>query len=99
MAAEPVDYAAFGPLYSIWARIFSFLAAFALAAAVLTIPALANTGNPALNWLALLCGFIGIAAGFIHGVGFVPIKSYWRYLFGPLSAWPLMLVSAVLWFN
>ena len=32
-------------------------------------------------------GDVGISAGFVHGVGFVPQWWGWRWLLGPLPAW------------
>jgi predicted membrane protein len=38
---------------------------------------------------------LGVSAGFVHGVGFVPESKLWRFLFGPWLAWALM--SLGLW--
>ena len=38
---------------------------------------------------------LGVSAGFVHGVGFVPQHRVWRVLFGPWLAWALM--GAGLW--
>lgn len=38
----------------------------------------------------------GIAAGFVHGVGFVPRTRLWRLLLGPWAALPLMAVGVTL---
>ena len=51
-------------------------------------------------WLALLdtITMVGVSGGFVHGVGFEPYNRFWRLLFGPLCAWPLMLLGyAILW--
>jgi predicted membrane protein len=37
-----------------------------------------------------LAVMLGICAGFVHGVGFVPEHKLWRIAFGPWLAWPLM---------
>lgn len=33
----------------------------------------------------------GVAAGFVHGVGYVPVHMPWRVGLGPVAAWLLML--------
>ena len=43
----------------------------------------------------MLCMW-GIAAGFVHGVGFVPYKGVLRVALGPLAAWILILVGTLL---
>jgi predicted membrane protein len=34
-----------------------------------------------------------VADGFVLSVGFDPDQRVWRYLFGPLLAWPLLLMG------
>ena len=64
----------------------SLLLALALTGMILTYPrALAHTSHGMLSLTML-----GICAGFIHGVGFVPETRLWRLLFGPWMAWSLM---------
>ncbi len=43
----------------------------------------------------LMLVMLGVCAGFVHGVGFVPIARIWRIAFSPWLAWPLM--GAGLW--
>jgi predicted membrane protein len=33
---------------------------------------------------------LGVCAGFVHGVGFVPLRKVWRIVFSPWLAWALM---------
>jgi len=40
----------------------------------------------------MLCMW-GIAAGFVHGVGFVPRNLILRIALGPIAAWLLMLLG------
>jgi predicted membrane protein len=37
-----------------------------------------------------------VAGGFVHGVGFDPYQRLWRWLFGPLLAWALLLLGYAL---
>ncbi len=75
------------------ARAISLLAASALTLVILIYPiALGRVGSmPSHGALALV--MLGISAGFVHGVGFVPTSSLWRHVFHPAFAWPLMLAG------
>jgi predicted membrane protein len=75
-----------GPLYSGAARLFSLLLAAGLSGTILVLPTLVAGGHGQLSLLMW-----GIAAGFVHGVGYVPVYRVWRWLLGPLVAWLLML--------
>jgi predicted membrane protein len=75
-----------GGAYAALPRMLSLLTAIALAGLVLTYPrALAGASHGMLSLMML-----GISAGFVHGVGFVPEHRLLRILFGPWLAWPLM---------
>ena len=75
-----------GGAYAVLPRRLSLLTAMALAGMVLAYPrALAEAGHGMLSLMML-----GICAGFVHGVGFVPEHKLWRIAFGPWLAWPLM---------
>jgi predicted membrane protein len=37
----------------------------------------------------------GMAAGYVHGVGFMPRNRLLRIAFGPLAAWGLSLLAVV----
>ena len=82
-----------GWLYSGWARLFSFLCAAALSVLILVFPtAVADSiGSVDHGRLSLLMW--GMAAGYVHGVGFDPHYWLWRLVFGPWAAWPLMLMG------
>ena len=41
------------------------------------------------GWASLM--MIGITGAFVHGVGFVPRATIWRWLFSPAIAWPLIV--------
>lgn len=45
----------------------------------------------------LLMGvMLGVSAGLVHGVGFVPRLWLWRLLFGPAVGWPLLVLGYAL---
>ncbi|ADE11386.1 cyd operon YbgE family protein [Sideroxydans lithotrophicus] len=78
--------AAHGGIYAALPRMLSLLLALALTGIILTYPrALGHTSHGMLSLTML-----GICAGFIHGVGFIPETRLWRLLFGPWVAWALM---------
>lgn len=81
-----------GGVYATLPRMLSLLLALAMAGMVLTYPkALAHAGHGMLSLIML-----GMSAGFVHGVGFVPEYKLWRILFGPWVAWSLLLAGFVL---
>lgn len=83
------DYRAYGPLYRGWARALSLVMALTLAGILMIAPQLLVTR---LHHGYLMLGMWGISAGFIHGVGYVPVLRLWRIAFGPWLAWPLMVL-------
>ncbi len=81
-----------GPLYGRAARLLSLLAALALTALVLAYPvAFADLGH---GWLTGLMW--GIAAGYTHGVGYVPENRFIRFALGPWVGWPLSILAFLL---
>ena len=64
----------------------SLLLASPLALVLLIHPAAMLDGQAATATPAD-AGDVGISAGFVHGVGFVPQWWGWRWLLGPLPAW------------
>jgi cyd operon protein YbgE len=83
------------PLYSGQARTLSLLLALAISVGVLAWPHLVmrDDGGVDHRWVSLLLW--GMAAGFVHGVGFVPRNRLLRQLLGPVAAWALPLVAIV----
>jgi predicted membrane protein len=80
-----------GGAYALPPRMLSLLLGIGMAGMVLIYPkALAHAGHGMLSLTML-----GICAGFVHGVGFIPEAKAWRILFGPWVAWSLM--SLGLW--
>ncbi|HKB60381.1 MAG TPA: cyd operon YbgE family protein [Gallionellaceae bacterium] len=70
-------------------RAVSLLLAVATSGLIFTYPqALAHAGHGLLSLVML-----GVCAGFVHGVGFVPVHRIWRVAFSPWVSWPLMGVG------
>jgi cyd operon protein YbgE len=85
-ADSPIPYPARLP-----GRTVSFVLAVALAALILVYPGvIADSVSDVRHGLLSLLMW-GIAAGFVHGIGFVPRTTIWRLLFNPALGWPLML--------
>lgn len=82
-------------LYGGWARALSLGIALAISVGLLAWPTLVVNANGSVGhgWLTVLMW--GMAAGFAHGVGFVPRNRLLRVLLGPLAAWCLSLLAAV----
>lgn len=74
-------------------RALSLLLATPLALLLLIHPAamLDAEGRYSHSLLMLVMG--GVAGGFVHGVGFTPYSRVWRLAFGPLLAWPLLILG------
>jgi predicted membrane protein len=83
-------------MYGKISRLVSLLGASALALIIMIYPvALSQDGAaPSHGLLALV--MLGISAGFVHGVGFMPKTVLWRWLFHPALAWLLMTTGLVL---
>lgn len=82
-----------------WLRLFSFLLASALSAMLLTYPRAVATSLSEVNHGLLFLVMWGIAAGFIHGVGFVPRMIIWRIVFNPFIGWLLMATGFLSMFS
>ncbi|MAQ99590.1 MAG: cytochrome bd biosynthesis protein [Oceanospirillaceae bacterium] len=93
----PVNYKDYGPLYAGWARALSFLMAMVLSGLLLVMPSVVASDTRDLDHGPLSLALIGISAGFIHGVGYVPVMTVWRWLFSPYVGWPVMLWCAWWW--
>ena len=61
-----------------------------LAALLLALPQLVAVAPVQISHPALMLSLWGISAGFVHGVGYVPVMTIWRLSFGPCLAWPAM---------
>lgn len=81
-----------------WARLLSFLLAVPLTLVLLIAPGfmVARGGQYSHGLLSLV--MLGVSAGFVHAVGFRPQTVFWRMVFGPPLAWPLLVLGyGVLW--
>lgn len=72
--------------YGALPRLFSLVAAIALSGAIFAYPKAVAHVNHGLLSLVML----GVCAGFVHGVGFIPRGRVWRIAFSPWLAWMLM---------
>jgi cyd operon protein YbgE len=98
MTRTPEDRGADKPrhgLYSFAARSLSFVMAVALSALILIYPKAIASSATEINHGMLSLWMWGIAAGFVHGVGFVPEHWLWRIVFGPQVAWLLMSAGLI----
>lgn len=95
----PVNYSDYGPLYAGWARALSLLAALGLSALLLAVPHVVASDSMSIDHGLLSLCLWGLSAGFVHGVGYVPVMKIWRITLGPYVGWPLMLVCAGWWLN
>ncbi len=78
-----------GGAFTALPRLFSFVLALGLSGMIFFDPrAFAHAGHGLLSLVML-----GVCAGFVHGVGFVPAHRVWRIAFSPWVAWPLMGVG------
>ncbi|MBU1191336.1 MAG: cyd operon YbgE family protein [Gammaproteobacteria bacterium] len=80
---------------SAWAQALSLCIALAISVSLLIWPALAVSADSRVNhgWLTLLMW--GMAAGFVHGVGFMPRNRLLRIALGPVTAWGLTLLAMI----
>ncbi len=77
-------------------RLLSFCLAVALTVLVLAYPkAIASSVSDVRHGVLALLMW-GIAAGFVHGVGFVPRLPLWRIVFHPVTGW-LMMTAGIAW--
>ncbi len=76
-------------------RLLSLAAAALLSGIVLFYPRLIAEQPHEISHTALGLLMWGIAAGFVHGVGFVPRAALWRLVFHPFTGWLLMAFGAI----
>ena len=77
-------------------RAASFAAALAVSVALMLFPFLLRHVAEARLHTALPVLMLGVAAAFVHGIGYRPDGALLRILFGPACAWALMLAGALL---
>jgi len=95
----PVNYQEYGPLYAGWARFISLLAALVLSALLLLTRHQPWLDFPVLDRLLLILAFWGTAAGYVHGIGYVPLNRFWRGFFSPYVGWPALLGGILWWIS
>ncbi|MBX9912438.1 MAG: cyd operon YbgE family protein [Pseudomonadaceae bacterium] len=79
-----------------WTRGLSLLLASPMALLLLIHPAAMLDTQGHYSHSLLMLVMLGVAGGFVHGVGFDPYQRVWRWLFGPLLAWMLLLLGYAL---
>ncbi|MAT65680.1 MAG: Cyd operon protein YbgE [Gammaproteobacteria bacterium] len=77
-------------IYGGAARGLSLALACGLSGLILFLPTVVFGGQGELNHNLLMLIMWGVAAGFVHGVGFVPRTPLLRLALGPYAAWILM---------
>lgn len=77
-------------------RALSLLLAAPLSLILLIHPAAMVDAQGHYSHTLLMLVMWGVAGGFVHGVGFVPLARAWRLLFHPLLAWGLMVAGYVM---
>ena len=81
-----------GGIYATLPRMLSLLMAIGMAGVIFTYP----KGLVHVSHGIVVLILLGVSAGFVHGVGFVPEAKVWRIVFWPFIAWGVM--SLGLWF-
>lgn len=97
MSADHHNYLA-GPLFNGPARVLSLLAAIVISVVIVLMPQLVISNGQAPSHGALSLWLWGMAAAYIHGVGFRHRHWLWRVLLGPELAWLLLVVGGLLLF-
>ncbi|MEE3508806.1 cyd operon YbgE family protein [Pseudomonas sp. 10C3] len=79
-------------------RVLSLLLAVPLSLILLINPITILNAQGHYNHNLLMLVMWGVAAGYVHGVGFDPHARVWQVVFHPLVAWGLMTLGyAVMW--
>lgn len=83
-------------LFGSAACLFSLLSAIVISLVLTLYPqAVIENGDAPNHWALMIC-MLGVAGGFVHGVGFMPKNKLARLLFAPLVAWSFMYGSIIL---
>lgn len=78
------------------ARALSLLIAICISIGLLAWPHLVVRADGRVNYTGLILLMWGMAAGFVHGVGFLPRNHVLRIILGPIAAWslpPMVIIS------
>lgn len=79
------------------ARAVSLLMASCLSLGLLILPAMRGAGMTPAGHGLLTPLMLVICAGFVHGVGYRPLRPWLRSVLHPALLWPAMLVLALAW--
>ena len=77
-------------------RLIAFATALIASAALMLFPFALRYVPAARLHTALPITLLGVAAAFVHGIGYVPDNRFLRMLFGPVCAWVLLIGGALL---
>ena len=77
------------------ARGVSLLLALAISGTLFLYPRILGAEVEGSRHGLIAITMLGVCAGFVHGVGFVPRSGVWKTVFGPLCAWPIMVVGTI----
>jgi predicted membrane protein len=94
-AEKPMPGHGHSALYGGLARALSLAISLAISVSVMAWPILVVSADGSVNhgWLSMLMW--GMAAGFVHGVGFVPRNRLLRVVLGPIAAWGVSLLAVL----
>lgn len=82
--------------YSGTASLVSFCLALSSSAVLVFYPQAVVGQGETLSHGILSLVFWGIAAGYVHGIGYQPVKRFNRWIFHPLVAWTLIPLGLLL---
>lgn len=82
-------------LYGFLPRLVSFALAVGMTGLILARPTLFAQGEE-VHHVPLLAVMWGLAAGYVHGVGFVPWNPVLKVVLGPGPAW-VLLIGGLFW--
>lgn len=78
-----------------WVRAISLLLSLAVSAILLLYPPLVMDSQNQADHSLLMIVLAGIMLGFIHGVGFKPLTTFWQLVISPIISWPILLTALV----
>ncbi len=76
-------------------RMISLLLSLGVSALLLLYPQIVMDADNQANHSVLMLLLFGIMIGFIHGVGFKPLTTFWRFVLSPILSWPILLAAIV----
>ncbi len=76
-------------------RVISLLLSLGVSVLLLLYPQIVMDADNQANHSVLMLLLFGIMIGFIHGVGFQPLTTFWRFVLSPILSWPILLAAIV----